>query len=387
MAGDLPEEIREAFGRKLGANPASADLPLRIAAAVERPATRQGWLPALALTAGLLVVAALSISLLHLRQQASQPAVSPTAVPTVSVSAPPSASPATSGARGYPVGYGWDGPDGRMMITFTIHDNQQDHTTWTFSGNGWTQVASPSIDHNLTVALLAYDTRRKIEVLVAAAYTSAETWEWNGHSWKRRLTNTIPNIHDQMTTAAYSPELGAVVLLEPGTMPPSMTWLYDGIDWRPIATLHQPPLAHIEYDQTRHAIVALSLADYRTWTFDGHDWIALPLSGPTPIVRTGAGRQGPAVALDQARDEWVVFGGSDGMTTFTDTWIGDGTKWSRPSPSTLPPARSSMPGEVNLAWDRINRRLLLFGGQQVSSGLPLGDTWAWNGDNWSKLAD
>jgi hypothetical protein len=167
-------------------------------------------------------------------------------------------------------------------------------------------------------------------------------------------------------------------------MRPSRTWLYDGKNWRSLATSHEPPgFFHIEYDQTRHEIIALSLTDYRTWTFDGHDWTPLPLLGSTPAI--AAGRQAPAVALDQQRDQWVLFGGFDGTNSYDDTWTGDGTTWTQQSPAQSPTPRVGEPGTDNLAWDPLNRRLLLFGGQSSAFSGALGDTWAWNGVTWQKL--
>ena len=56
---DLQDELRRAFRRRLSDHPASPDLRTRVAAAVgEAPPRRSpGWLPAVAVMAGLLIVA------------------------------------------------------------------------------------------------------------------------------------------------------------------------------------------------------------------------------------------------------------------------------------------------------------------------------------------
>ena len=97
------------------------------------------------------------------------------------------------------------------------------------------------------------------------------------------------------------------------------------------------------------------------------------------------GRQGPAVALDKVRDQWVVFGGYQ-ATYRQDTWIGDGGSWLQATPATSPSARSSNPGLAYMTWDPGNAQTVLFGGGQASNQKYLGDTWAWNGTNWVKLA-
>src|SRR5215510_15117750 len=39
-----------------------------------------------------------------------------------------------------------------------------------------------------------------------------------------------------------------------------------------------------------------------------------------------------------------------------------------------------------MAYDRARKRVVLFGGDSISSGL-LGDTWEWNGQTWTQVAD
>jgi hypothetical protein len=122
---------------------------------------------------------------------------------------------------------------------------------------------------------------------------------------------------------------------------------------------------------------------YQTWIFDGKDWTSLALSGQTPEVHNpgaGQGRQNPAVAFDQQRGLWVVFGGFDGTTYFSDTWLGDGSTWKKVSTARSPSERVA----GAMAWDPDRHRLLLFGG---SSGLgALGDTWSWDGNSWKYVA-
>ena len=295
--------------------------------------------------------------------------------------------------------YGWDGVGGRMMICFALRDvlNAQeriDTATWTFDGTRWTEAVAPPVATPRIWALLDFDSARHREVLVAWNSQVPETWEWDGVKWQQRSTPHLPKVYTQNTSDAYSPELGATVLLDtaigapPMNPSPQPTWLYDGTDWRPVVTKHTPGyFAQLEYDAKRHSIVALSTDDYRTWLFDGRDWTPLPLAGPTPRFATGAVGQGRSVALDQQREVWVVHGGFDGIDMLTDTWTGDGVSWTKQAPAVTPSPRTTIPGRNNLAWDPVGHRLLLFGGSaRPEQGPDLGDTWAWDGANWSKLA-
>jgi len=381
---DLQDELRRAFRRRLSDHPASPDLRTRVAAAVgEAPPRRSpGWLPAVAVMAGLLIVAGLTVYLMQYRLMTK----SQTAGPTITPGSSPTSSATTPAPAGFADTFAWDGVTKRMMIVTAVHDFKFFGDTWTFSGGTWVSGPTPALARNLTGGVLTYDSRRNREVLAAVSYGAMETWEWDGHQWLLQSTAHVPDPHSQNTSGAYSPELRATVILDAGTMPPGATWLYDGSDWRAVSTVHQPDApAHLEYDQTRHSIVALSLKDYRTWVFDGRDWTALTLDGPAPTVSTGMGRQAPWVGLDQASDRWILFGGFDGLSTFSDTWTGDGGSWTQLNPETPPTSRNSVPGLANLAWDPAGHRLLLFGGQVGPTRAFLGDTWAWNGTTWSKI--
>ena len=79
----------------------------------------------------------------------------------------------------------------------------------------------------------------------------------------------------------------------------------------------------------------------------------------------------------------VMFGGtaSDG-TPLGDTWTWDGTNWTQVFPAHSPSARF----EPSIAWSgggSLGDRLVLFGGT-ASDGTPLGDTWTWDGTDWTQ---
>jgi len=65
-------------------------------------------------------------------------------------------------------------------------------------------------------------------------------------------------------------------------------------------------------------------------------------------------------------------------------WAWTGSTWSARTPATLPPARYA----DAIAYDSHRQVVVMFGGQTgFDFGVgPLGDTWEWNGTNWSPLA-
>ncbi len=91
------------------------------------------------------------------------------------------------------------------------------------------------------------------------------------------------------------------------------------------------------------------------------------------------------MAYDAARGRVVLFGGGDGVNTiYGDTWEWDGSNWSQPHADVKPPARLN----ASLTYDAARGRTVLFGGATVQAGVTgwLADTWEWDGATWSQRA-
>jgi hypothetical protein len=97
---------------------------------------------------------------------------------------------------------------------------------------------------------------------------------------------------------------------------------------------------------------------------------------------TGRGRGG--FAYDSDRGVIVLFGGVDraGSNMFGDTWEWNGADWSQPSLLTSPPVARAGAG---FAYDPVHHVMVLFGGEN-SSWVALGDTWTYNGSSWTQVA-
>ncbi len=100
-----------------------------------------------------------------------------------------------------------------------------------------------------------------------------------------------------------------------------------------------------------------------------------PPSAPPP--------RGEAVLVfDSVRNVSVMFGGQDRIQTFGDTWEWNGT-WIQRFPTNSPPSRRS----AGMAFDHRRGVTVLFGGFSTvtCSAALLGDTWEWDGSNWTQL--
>jgi len=75
----------------------------------------------------------------------------------------------------------------------------------------------------------------------------------------------------------------------------------------------------------------------------------------------------------------VMFGGLDAsLTELSQTWLWNGVGWKRIHPAHSPTPRDS----IEMAFDPINRQVVLFGGQGATGCLR--DTWTWDGKDWTR---
>src|SRR6185369_2456812 len=84
---------------------------------------------------------------------------------------------------------------------------------------------------------------------------------------------------------------------------------------------------------------------------------------------------------DKDRHVSVLFGGSDGITTFNETWewgaSGAGLDWVRRFPVNAPAARR---GHA-MTYDEKRKRVVLFGGGYATM---FNETWEYDGTDWTK---
>lgn len=119
-----------------------------------------------------------------------------------------------------------------------------------------------------------------------------------------------------------------------------------------------------------------SLAD--TWTWNGSSW-----TNRTP-AQNPSSRYNHAAAYDADTRQVILFGGYNGQAPYGyggDTWAWNGTNWTQLFPATSPSARS---GHA-MAYDAERRQVVLYGGYDPTVG-NLGDTWLWDGITWSQAS-
>ncbi len=263
--------------------------------------------------------------------------------------------------------------------------------TWEWNGQSWRLLASgdmlsPSAGDKHA---MVYDIKRARAVLFdgSSRQTVGGTWEWDGDAWVHRDTPDAPS-HRFGHAMAYDAARGRTVLLG-GFNQPSDTWEWDGIAWSRIEPHPARPSLRnkhtMAYDAARGRVVLFggSHDGYKgdTWEWNGQFWSLIDPLGLSPSPRSEH-----AMVYDAARKRTVLFGGlvrntGEGSPVKNDTWEWDGRAWHLIEPqSPSPPPRWAHA----MAYDAMRKRTVLFAGQ-VSDGEEVedgNDTWEWDGQSW-----
>ena len=252
------------------------------------------------------------------------------------------------------------------------------------SGNpNWAQQTPGQSPSSRAWAAMDYDSARSRTVLFGGYDGSkglSDTWEWDGSGWSNVSTFPSPPAAVEQTMAYDSSRQVSVLLVN------SVTWEWDGQKWalHPTANAPSPREAPaMVYDAVRKQMVLFGgqnstglLGD--TWTFDGKNWTRKAPAG-APSARLGA-----AMAFDAARGVVVLFGGRTADQRTNDTWEWDGTTWTQRSSSTVPLARFFH----SMTFDAQLGKTVMFGGDRFDPGAglgPINDTWLWDGTNWTRI--
>jgi formylglycine-generating enzyme required for sulfatase activity len=253
----------------------------------------------------------------------------------------------------------------------------------------WQQrsVSAPSSRNN---SAAAYDVYRGVTTVFGGYNGSntalGDTWEWNGTLWAPRITPVRPSArwgHGM----AFDQKRGRAVLFGgfDGAALRSDTWEWDGANWVQRAVPFAPPARAylaMAYDGARGVCVLFGGQDASgaalgdTWEYDGVTWLQRS-AATAPSARRNA-----SCAWDEVRRETLLFGGGDGATVSSDLWAWNGTTWSQKAATGGPSARWA----ASLAFDGNCGRAVLHGGADQAFANNLGDSWAWDGVQWTQLA-
>ena len=290
--------------------------------------------------------------------------------------------------------------------------------TWVWNGTTWTEAQTPSHPSNQRAhAAMAYD-KKHGNVVRVGGYRGRENGlgigtadGWNGDRW-------VPE---------SGPCNGPCPL---AVLDASATSTYRGLEI--FGGLRADGLTNERW--ARRRVTTSSGEELEEWVqipwerpYDPNLPIALPYSPPKPrkgaVYVGGILFGGEGVASDGTptlfNDTWydwmqdseirytppparafaasaqsghdvLIFGGrgedrdGDGQPDLlADTWRWNNHQWDNVTPSAVsPPLRS----EHAMAYDRVAKHVVLFGGRSASDSAYLSDTWTWNGNRWTQMS-
>lgn len=112
-----------------------------------------------------------------------------------------------------------------------------------------------------------------------------------------------------------------------------------------------------------------------TWKWDAGDWY--PVNGAV----APAARKEATLALDTARNRFVLFGGWTGAAN-GETWEFDGLTWTAVAPANTPGAR----WKHGMCFDSQRSRTVVYGGATGAGASAVATTWEYDGGNWTQVA-
>ncbi len=224
----------------------------------------------------------------------------------------------------------------------------------------------------------------------------SELWVFTDSIWNEIKTSNAP-VPRTFSPLVYDAENNRLMLFGGskvlfGTTPDAQnllndTWEFRNEQWNKLNTENAPsPRAEamMAYDESRKTIVLfggyniqngeyLKLND--TWEFRDGDWHLMEGRGPSP-------RHGVSLAYDPEDKSVLLFGGSTidkqyGENT-GETWRWNGKEWSK-----LQLKQPTGVFNASMVYDLENKEFIRFGGW--NGGSRINDTWIFRNNQWDKL--
>jgi plastocyanin len=260
--------------------------------------------------------------------------------------------------------------------------------TWTWDGTSWTEQHPPNSPPARAYMGIAYDAARRQVVIFGGSRLDRlanDTWTWDGTNWTQVHPSRFPRSR-YGPAMAYDGERRQIVLFGGVDIEGyrNDTWTWDGTTWTRQAPPSSPGRRRYSSMAFDRAVgVTILFGGFRsgetflndTWTWDGAGW-----TRRSP-VRSPVRREGAGMAYDEAAARIVLFGGAGiNGEMLADTWDWDRKTWTRRGPSTSPDPRW-LPA---MAYDIVRAEVVLFGGSSDGGNTYLGDTWTWDGVDWTE---
>ena len=206
--------------------------------------------------------------------------------------------------------------------------------TWTYDGKDWKKLKPKNSPTVRGGASMSYDSDRKLVVLfggfVPSGKDSNETWEWDGTDWSKKSPAKLPRArgahivcYDRtrkltLLYGGYSSSFKNTI---------AETWTWNGTTWKEhFLAINPGPLCDqaMDYDVARNRVVFFGGLKINgpnqsvfgnTWDWDGAKWLRR-----APRTKPQKRAKGHTV-YDVKRRRFMMFGGDTLNSIINDTWF------------------------------------------------------------------
>jgi hypothetical protein len=209
--------------------------------------------------------------------------------------------------------------------------------TWIWDGNDWTERRPAHPPPANSIFGMAFDAGTRTTVMNGgSAFVYYTTWLWNGSDW----------------TEVYDPS---------------------GVDWRELQGMSRDRSHVVMFGGEMEVFESFEVTN-TTYAWNGASWFQ------QSVARSPSKREAMGMAYDVARNQVVLFGGTNYAKPLGDTWTWDGATWTPRPLSTHPRPRERM----GFAYDSARQQIVMFGGTQNLDQCFFDDTWTWDGVTWTE---
>lgn len=277
---------------------------------------------------------------------------------------------------------------GGFDANFSLHDQM-----FEWDGASWNVLPVENAPPSRAYAASAYDRQRQQLVLFGGYGVSStgaltplsDTWIWDGQEWKQATpTNTPPA--RLFSSMAFDEFFGETVMFggRDNSTLLNDTWVWDGTDWLNLTNSQFNPSGRfghqLFFDPANGQIYMIHGTTGSGDFFDMWLWRGTVWSNITDTVDTPDPRAFGKVIADRGRNQTILFGGDSGNTgNFNDTWIWDGSNWTKITTANSPKPRF----EFDMVYDESSDQVFIAGGRENDT--VLNDNWVWDGENWKRL--
>lgn len=274
-----------------------------------------------------------------------------------------------------------------VLVGGVCADSDTTDITYTWDGTKWAtlDVGATTLERAFGGAM-AYDPTSQFLVQyggsIAFGGTRVGTYALHANQWAR-IPDTFSPVPRSLPVAFSYPGNDAIYLYagRDELQTYDEFWTYANGMWTQITDDNRPKTCDSPagaYDSDRKVYEIVCEAG-NVWEFDGTTWTNKKDSKDKPTIARLR-----SVAYDANIKKTVLFGGYDETNFLDQTWLWDGTNWTRVKKN--PPTQR---GQAVMWYDATMKKTIVYGGigrQDTESRIErFGDMWSFDGSGWTNM--